>query len=174
MLVGSGFDFSRHLARRGNGESLGRLFHPFSFASIHTILDPGGMPGGDRSARAEWVHSPAGSLGVEGSPGGGSGQIDGGQVGQRPRIVPGQKSSLVAVITDADGKVLQTEGTGQGKVLWSDLKITASVVTAKVLGHRDWRGGSLPDKVRRLDRCSTRSLWHPCGEICLRRSRVTG
>ena len=51
-----------------------------------------------------------------------------------PGIVPGQKSSLVAVITDADGKVLQTEGAGQGKVLWSDLKVTASVVTANKKG----------------------------------------
>ena len=49
-------------------------------------------------------------------------------------IVPGQKSSLVAVITDADGKVLQTEGAGQGKVLWSDLKVKASVVTANKKG----------------------------------------
>ena len=32
-----------------------------------------------------------------------------------PGIVPGQKSSLVAVITDADGHVLQTEGAGQGE-----------------------------------------------------------
>jgi hypothetical protein len=51
-----------------------------------------------------------------------------------PGIVPGQKASLVAVITDANGKVLQTEGAGQGKVLWSDLKVTASVVTAKKKG----------------------------------------
>jgi len=51
-----------------------------------------------------------------------------------PGIVPGQKSSLVTVITDADGKVLQTEGAGHGKVLWSDLKVTASVVTANKKG----------------------------------------
>src|SRR4029077_5939779 len=51
-----------------------------------------------------------------------------------PGIVPGQKSSLVAVITAADGKVLQTEGAGQGKVLWSDLKVTASVVTPNKKG----------------------------------------
>jgi len=38
------------------------------------------------------------------------------------------------VITDADGKVLQTEGAGHGKVLWSDLKVTASVVTANKKG----------------------------------------
>jgi hypothetical protein len=30
-------------------------------------------------------------------------------------IVPGQKSPLVVVITQADGKVLQTEGAGRGK-----------------------------------------------------------
>ena len=51
-----------------------------------------------------------------------------------PGIVPGQKSSLVAVITAADGKVLQTEGAGLGKVLWSDLKVTASVVTPNKKG----------------------------------------
>jgi len=49
-------------------------------------------------------------------------------------IVPGQKLSLVAVITEADGKVLQTEGAGQGKVLWSEVKVTASVVTANKKG----------------------------------------
>lgn len=49
-------------------------------------------------------------------------------------IVPGQKSPLVVVITQADGKVLQTEGAGEGKVLWSELKVAATVVTANKKG----------------------------------------
>jgi hypothetical protein len=69
-----------------------------------------------------------------------------------PGIVPGQKSSLIAVITDADGKVLQTEGAGRGKVLWSDLKVTASVVTANEKGvvslPRDPQGQRRQDAAR--------------------------
>jgi len=51
-----------------------------------------------------------------------------------PGIAPGEKSPLVVVLTEPDGKVLQTEGAGQGKVLWKDLKLTASVVTANQKG----------------------------------------
>ena len=51
-----------------------------------------------------------------------------------PGIAPGQKSPLVVVVTEPDGKVLQTEGAGHGKVLWKDLKVTASVVTANQKG----------------------------------------
>jgi hypothetical protein len=51
-----------------------------------------------------------------------------------PGIAPGEKSPLVVVLTEPDGKTLQTEGTGHGKVLWKDLTITASVVTANKKG----------------------------------------
>jgi hypothetical protein len=51
-----------------------------------------------------------------------------------PGIAPGEKSSLVVLVTEPDGKVLQTEGKGGGKVMWKDLKVTASVVTANQKG----------------------------------------
>jgi hypothetical protein len=53
---------------------------------------------------------------------------------QGPGIAPGQKSPLVVVVTEPDGKVLQTEGAGHGKVLWKDLKVTANVVTVNQKG----------------------------------------
>ena len=49
-------------------------------------------------------------------------------------IAPGEKSSLVAALTSADGKTLLTEGKGKGKVLWKDLSLTASVVSASKSG----------------------------------------
>lgn len=49
-------------------------------------------------------------------------------------IAPGEKSPLVVVVTEPDGKVLQTEGAGHGKVLWKDLTIVPSVVTANQKG----------------------------------------
>ena len=52
-----------------------------------------------------------------------------------PAIAPGQKLSLVVQFTQPDGKVLLTEGQGQGKVLWSELTVTPSVVTADQKGH---------------------------------------
>jgi hypothetical protein len=51
-----------------------------------------------------------------------------------PGIAPGEKSPLVVVVTQPDGKVLQTEGAGHGKVLWKDLTVTASVVTVNQKG----------------------------------------
>jgi hypothetical protein len=51
-----------------------------------------------------------------------------------PGIGPGEKSPLVVAFTGPDGKVLMTEGQGQGKVLWKDLTVTASVVTANQKG----------------------------------------
>lgn len=51
-----------------------------------------------------------------------------------PEIGPGEKLPLVVVVTEPDGKVLQTEGVGGGKVMWKDLKITATVVTANQKG----------------------------------------
>ncbi len=49
-------------------------------------------------------------------------------------IAPGEKSPLVLVVTEPDGRVLQTEGAGHGKVLWKDLHVTATVVTANQKG----------------------------------------
>lgn len=51
-----------------------------------------------------------------------------------PGIAPGEKSPLVVTITGPDGKVLVTEGQGRGKVMWKDLVVTASVVTANQKG----------------------------------------
>src|SRR6202046_5983445 len=51
-----------------------------------------------------------------------------------PAIAPGEKSPLVAQFTQPDGKILVTEGQGKGKVLWSDLTVTPSVVTVTKKG----------------------------------------
>jgi hypothetical protein len=51
-----------------------------------------------------------------------------------PGIAPGKKSSLVVKVTQPDGKVLVTEGKGQGKVLWRDIAVTPTVVTANKKG----------------------------------------
>ncbi|HLM81342.1 MAG TPA: hypothetical protein VK302_12030 [Terriglobales bacterium] len=51
-----------------------------------------------------------------------------------PGIAPGEKLPLVVVVTEPDGKVLQTEGAGKGKIMWKDLKVTASVVSANQKG----------------------------------------
>jgi hypothetical protein len=51
-----------------------------------------------------------------------------------PGIAPGEKSQLVVVINEPKGKVLKTEGAGHGKVLWKDLNVTATVVTANQKG----------------------------------------
>jgi hypothetical protein len=51
-----------------------------------------------------------------------------------PGIAPGEKSPLVVVVTEPDGKVLATEGQGQGKVMWRDLNVAASVVAANQKG----------------------------------------
>ena len=51
-----------------------------------------------------------------------------------PAIAPGEKSPLVAQFTQPDGKILVTEGQGKGKVLWSDLTVTPSVVTVNKKG----------------------------------------
>jgi len=49
-------------------------------------------------------------------------------------IAPGEELSLVAEFTQPDGMVLVTEGQDKGKVLWSDLALTAAVVTADKKG----------------------------------------
>jgi len=53
---------------------------------------------------------------------------------QAPGMAPGQKSPLVIAITQADGKVLLTEGKGGGKVMWKDLQVTANVVSVNQKG----------------------------------------
>jgi hypothetical protein len=40
----------------------------------------------------------------------------------------------VVVVTQPDGKLLQTEGQGKGKVMWKDLTVTASVATVNQKG----------------------------------------
>ncbi len=49
-------------------------------------------------------------------------------------IAPGEKSRLVVIVTEPDGKVLKSEGRGDGPVRWKDLKITASIVTVNGKG----------------------------------------
>ncbi len=51
-----------------------------------------------------------------------------------PGIGPGEKSPLVVTFTGPDGKMLTTEGEGQGKVLWKDLNVSASVATVNQKG----------------------------------------
>lgn len=51
-----------------------------------------------------------------------------------PGIGPGEKSALIVTVAATGGKVLQTEGAGKGKVLWKDLKVTATVVTVNQKG----------------------------------------
>jgi len=51
-----------------------------------------------------------------------------------PGIAPGEKSPLVVTVTEPDGKVLQTEGKGGGKVMWKDLAVTATVASVTPKG----------------------------------------
>lgn len=53
---------------------------------------------------------------------------------KHPGIGPGEKSSLIVEFTQPDGKLLLTQGKGKGKVLWSDLAITATVVSVNKKG----------------------------------------
>ena len=46
-----------------------------------------------------------------------------------PGMAPGDKSPLVLVFTQPDGKILQTEGEGHGKVLWKDIQVTTTIAT---------------------------------------------
>ena len=52
-----------------------------------------------------------------------------------PAIAPGEKLGLMVQFTQPDGKVLVTEGQGKGKVLWSDITVTPTVVTADQKGN---------------------------------------
>ena len=56
------------------------------------------------------------------------------QQAKAPGIGPGEKSSLIATITEANGKTLQTEGAGHGKVMWRDLTVTPTIVTVNKKG----------------------------------------
>jgi hypothetical protein len=49
-------------------------------------------------------------------------------------MAPGEKSPLIVTVTQPDGKVLATEGKGHGKVLWKDLAVTPTVVSAAKKG----------------------------------------
>jgi hypothetical protein len=51
-----------------------------------------------------------------------------------PAIAPGEKSPLVVQFAQPDGKILVTEGKGKGKVMWQDLTVTPTVVTANSRG----------------------------------------
>ncbi len=51
-----------------------------------------------------------------------------------PGIAPGEKLPLIAMFVGPDGKVLATEGEGHGKILWKDLKVTATVATVNGKG----------------------------------------
>ena len=56
------------------------------------------------------------------------------EVSGSPGIAPGEKLPLVVTFTQPDGKILQTEGAGQGKVMWKDLQVTATIVTVNQKG----------------------------------------
>lgn len=51
-----------------------------------------------------------------------------------PGIAPGQKSPLVVTFSQPNGKILTTEGAGEGKVMWGDLQLTSTVVTVNKKG----------------------------------------
>lgn len=51
-----------------------------------------------------------------------------------PGIGPGAKSSLIATIAQPDGKTLETEGAGHGKVMWRDLTVTPTIVAVDKKG----------------------------------------
>jgi hypothetical protein len=52
-----------------------------------------------------------------------------------PGIAPGQKAALVVVFAQPDGKILRTEGKGSGTVMWKDLLVTPTIVTADQKGN---------------------------------------
>ena len=53
---------------------------------------------------------------------------------KHPGIGPGEKSSLVATLTEPNGTILVTAGKGKGKVQWKDLAVTATVVSVNKSG----------------------------------------
>ncbi len=48
-----------------------------------------------------------------------------------PALAPGETAPLQVNFTTADGKTWVTEGAGKGKILWSDLTVTPTLVTFK-------------------------------------------
>jgi hypothetical protein len=52
-----------------------------------------------------------------------------------PGIAPGEKSSLVVSMTEANGKPLATNAEGEEKIRWSDLSVTGTVVKADKKGN---------------------------------------
>ena len=53
------------------------------------------------------------------------------QPGRQPGIAPGEQAKMVATFTEPNGKGLATEGAGKGKVAWTELKVTTTLVSAK-------------------------------------------
>jgi hypothetical protein len=53
---------------------------------------------------------------------------------KNPAVAPGEKSPLVVTFTEPGGVTLVTSGAGKGKVSWSDLAITATVVSVSKKG----------------------------------------
>jgi hypothetical protein len=53
---------------------------------------------------------------------------------QGPAMYPGEKTPLVVMVVQPGGKVMATEGAGQGKVLWEDLLVTPELVTVERAG----------------------------------------
>ncbi len=51
-----------------------------------------------------------------------------------PAIAPGEKLPLLVLVTEPDGRILETEGAGHGKVMWKDLKVVATVATVNQKG----------------------------------------
>ncbi len=52
-----------------------------------------------------------------------------------PGIAPGEKNPMQVEFTQPDGKVYVTEGAGKGKVLWRDIAVVPTVVTADKKGN---------------------------------------
>ena len=57
------------------------------------------------------------------------------ELGGGPGIGPGQTLPLLAQFTGPDGTIYLTEGEGQGKVMWRDLKLDPSVVSVDAKGR---------------------------------------
>ena len=51
-----------------------------------------------------------------------------------PAIPPGGKSPLVVTFVGSNGKTYVTEGQGKGKVMWQDLKVTATIASVNKKG----------------------------------------
>ncbi len=51
-----------------------------------------------------------------------------------PGIAPGFNAALIVSITQPDGHVLQTEGAGKGKIRWSDLAVSSTLVNVNAKG----------------------------------------